>query len=62
MKNQMDKPSRGGQRPGAGRKPNPYKTISIAIRIPAQLNHEINLLIKQTIKKWKQNNLTEKEF
>jgi len=52
---------RGGQRQGAGRKPNPYKTISIAIRIPAELNHTITLLIKQTIKKWKQNNLTEKE-
>lgn len=45
---------RGGARLGAGRKPSPYKTMVISIRIPVQLNNEISLTIKTIIKKWKQ--------
>lgn len=44
---------RGGARIGAGRKPAPYKTIVLSLRIPAQLHNEISLTIKTIISKWK---------
>lgn len=45
---------RGGARIGAGRKPLPYKTMVISIRIPVELHKEISLTIKTIIKRWKQ--------
>jgi hypothetical protein len=53
--------SRGGSRIGAGRKPAPYKTIVISVRIPTELSHQISSLIKKTISEWKaQTNLIAK--
>lgn len=56
--------NRGGARLGAGRKPAPYKQITMAVKIPAELHQELSKIIKKTILKWKQShtNSTEKQF
>lgn len=55
--------NRGGARINSGRKPAPYKTITITFRIPIELNHQISQLIKKTITEWKhKTNLEKKEY
>lgn len=45
---------KGGKRIGAGRKPLPYKTITLSVKVPTVLHHQISQLIKKTIEQWKQ--------
>ena len=41
--------NRGGKRKGAGRKPAPYKTVTIAFRVREEWAKEIKALVKQKL-------------
>lgn len=44
----------GGKRSGAGRKPKPYKTKTIAFRVRIEWEQEIKQLVAQKIQELKQ--------
>ena len=46
------KETRGGARPGSGRKNPGYETKTIAFRVPVQFVEPIKKLVKATIEKW----------
>lgn len=41
------KESRGGRRPGAGRKPSSVETVSLSFRIPIDTRAELNAFLKE---------------
>ena len=41
------KESRGGRRPGAGRKPSSVETVSMSFRIPVDTRAELNAILKE---------------
>lgn len=48
--NPQNKPGRGGKREGAGRKPAPYQTETIAFRVRSEWINDIKQLVKSRIK------------
>ena len=47
--------NRGGKRKGAGRKPAPYKTVTIAFRVRLEWAKEIKLMIKNKLSELRKN-------
>jgi hypothetical protein len=45
--------NRGGSRPGAGRKPVPYKSVILTIRVPEPLKNKVKRDVKRIITDWK---------
>ena len=51
----LDMENRGGKRKGAGRKPAPYKTITIAFRVRTEWANEIKATVKQKLSELRKN-------
>jgi hypothetical protein len=51
----MEKSNRGGKRKGAGRKPAPYKTVTISFRVREEWAEQIKTLVNNAVSELQQN-------
>lgn len=52
----MKQNKQGGKRKGAGRKPAPYKTKTIAFRVRVEYVDRLKQLVKTAVAEWSVNN------